>query len=119
MGVDFGYVASAKHEDLFVVNYEDDTNTYYANQGDGFFSEITTTNGLASPCFKYLGWGTFFGDFDLDTDLDVFVAQGHVVPQADDIAASPRLLATEQAVSQQRRRQVRRRQRSERCWDGG
>jgi hypothetical protein len=87
MGVQFAYVRNAKLEDLFVVNYEDDTNTYYRND-DGFFTETTSATRLGSPCFKYLGWGCFFADFDLDTDLDLFVAQGHVVPQADNVASS-------------------------------
>jgi hypothetical protein len=89
MGVDFGFVRNAVHEDLFVVNYEDDSNTYYRNDGDGFFTEITSTIGLATPSFPYLGWGAFFADLDLDADLDIFVANGHVVPQADAVPSSP------------------------------
>ncbi len=87
MGVDFGYVRNARYEDILVVNYEDDNNTYYANDGNGFFTEITSVAGLG--CFKYLGWGTFFADFNYDGQLDSFVAQGHVIPQADLIASSP------------------------------
>ena len=89
MGVDFAYLAGTAREDLFVVNYEDDSNTFYRNQGDGFFSEVTTEIGLGAPTFKNLGWGTFFADLDLDGDLDLFIAQGHVVPQAEAIASSP------------------------------
>src|SRR5690606_13676267 len=83
MGVEFAFVTSSEREDLFVVNYEDDTNTFYRNDGNGFFTEITSELGLAAPCFKYLGWACFFADFDLDADLDLYVAQGHVVPQVD------------------------------------
>ncbi len=89
MGVDAAYLGSRDLEDIFVVNYEDDNNTFYRNEGAGFFSEMTTPLGLAAPCFKYLGWGTMFFDAELDGDQDLFVAQGHVVPQADDIRSSP------------------------------
>jgi hypothetical protein len=89
MGTDSAFVRNARIEDLFVVNYEDDTNTYYRNDGNGFFTEITHAVGLGTPSFKYLKWGVFFADLDLDADLDVFVAQGHVVPQADNIPSSP------------------------------
>ena len=89
MGVDCAFVRNAQLEDLFVVNYEDDTNTYYRNDGNGYFTEITSAIGLAAPCFKYLKWGVFFADLDLDGDLDIFIAQGHVVPQADQIPSSP------------------------------
>jgi hypothetical protein len=87
MGVDAVYLGGKTLEDLFVVNYEDDTNTYYHNEG-GLFTEMTTPLGLATPCFEYLGWGSFFFDCDLDGDLDLFIAQGHVIPQADKIANS-------------------------------
>ncbi|MCZ6791982.1 MAG: CRTAC1 family protein [Planctomycetota bacterium] len=89
MGVEFAFVRNPDLEDLFVVNYEDDTNTYYANDGDGYFTEVTSAVGLASPCFQYLGWSCFFVDFDFDADLDLFIAQGHVVPQVDAVETSP------------------------------
>jgi hypothetical protein len=88
MGVDSAFVRDARLEDLLVVNYEDDTNTYYRNDGNGFFTEITHAVGLGAPCFKYLKWGAFFADLDLDSDLDLFIAHGHVVPQADQIPSS-------------------------------
>jgi hypothetical protein len=88
MGVDSVFLGDSGLEDLFVVNYEDDTNTYYRNDGGGFFSEITSMLGLGAPCIKHLGWGTFFADFDLDADLDLFIAQGHVVPQMDAVPSS-------------------------------
>jgi hypothetical protein len=83
MGVEFTYARDPMVEDIFVVNYEDDTNTYYRNDGNGFFSEITARLGLGAPCFKYLGWSCVFADFDLDADADLFISQGHVVPQVD------------------------------------
>ncbi len=89
MGVATVYLRPDAPEDLFVTNYEDDTNTYYRNEGNGFFSEMTSELGLAEPCFKHLGWATFFFDPDLDGDLDLFIAQGHVVAQADAIPSSP------------------------------
>jgi hypothetical protein len=89
MGTEFAFVRSARLEDLFVVNYEDDNNTYYRNEGNGFFVETTTEVGLAAPCFKHLGWGVNFCDFDFDGHLDLFVSQGHVVPQVDVVPASP------------------------------
>ena len=89
MGVDATFRSKSGFEDLFVVVYEDDTNTYFQNDGQGFFTERTGPLGLAEPCFKYLGWSCFFFDADLDGDEDLFVGQGHVVPQADKIPSSP------------------------------
>jgi len=89
MGTDSVFLRGGRLEDLFVVNYEDDNNTYYRNDGGGFFTEMTNAMGLAAPCFKHLGWGVFFADLDFDGDQDIFIAQGHVVPQADQIPSSP------------------------------
>ena len=88
MGVEFAFVRNAEHEDLFVVNYEDDTNTFYRNESGRYFTEVTAAVGLGAPSLKYLGWACFFADFDLDRDLDLFVAQGHVVPQIDAVTSS-------------------------------
>jgi hypothetical protein len=89
MGVDATFRSGTGFEDLFVCNYEDDSNTYRRNEGNGFFTETTAALGLAAPCFKYLKWSCFFFDADLDGEEDLFVSQGHVVPQADRIASSP------------------------------
>ncbi|NNE66764.1 MAG: CRTAC1 family protein, partial [Pyrinomonadaceae bacterium] len=35
----------------------------------------------------YVGWGTGFVDFDNDTWLDLFVVNGHVYPQMDEIVS--------------------------------
>ncbi len=83
MGVDAAHVGGRVTEDLFVVNFEDDTNTYYRNEGNGFFSERTAALGLTAASFEDLGWGTFFFDANLDGQLDLFVANGHVFPDSD------------------------------------
>lgn len=82
MGVDSVFLGGGEREDLFVVNFSEDTNCYYRNEGAGFFTEVTSVLGLAESCHADLGWGTFFLDADLDGDQDLFVANGHVVPEA-------------------------------------
>ncbi len=82
MGVDSVFLGGGTREDLFVVNFSEDTNSYYHNEGAGYFTEVTAVLGLAEPGYADLGWGTFFFDVDLDGDQDLFVANGHVVPEA-------------------------------------
>ena len=89
MGVEFVFASSPDREDLFVTNYEDDSNTYYRNDGSGFFTQISSAAGLTTPSWRFLGWSCLFADFDFDRDLDLYIAQGHVVPQAEQIASSP------------------------------
>ncbi len=49
----------------------------YRNNGDGTFSNIALAAGVAfsaSPQYEEDGFGAAFGDYDLDGDLDLFVA---------------------------------------------
>ena len=83
MGVDAGDFDEDGALDLFVTNFSHDTNTAYRNAGSGFFEDSTTRNELRMPGWFYLGWGTRFVDLDADGWLDLFVANGHVYPDAE------------------------------------
>ncbi len=89
MGVTAGDVRGFGREDIFITNYEDDTNTYHRADEGGFFTDATWSSGLGEPSYKHLGWGTFFFDADLDGSLDLFVANGHLTPDADRMRSSP------------------------------
>ena len=84
MGVDAGDFDDDGLADLFVTNFSHDTNTAYRNAGNGFFEDSTTRNDLRVPGWFSLGWGTRFTDLDGDGLLDLFVANGHVYPDAAD-----------------------------------
>lgn len=83
MGVDAGDCDGDGDLDLYVTNFYGETNTLYLNSGGGAFIDATSERGLAAPTVGYLGWGTRFFDMDLDGDLDLFVANGHIYPQVD------------------------------------
>ncbi len=85
MGVDFGDFDNDGDPDLYVTNFFRETNTLYKNDGRDTFSDITAAAGLAAPTINLLGWGTNFFDHDNDGDLDLFVANGHVYPQVDQV----------------------------------
>jgi hypothetical protein len=82
MGVDFGDLDGDFHLDIFVTNFSHDTNTAYRNLGNGVFSDATTELNLRMPSWFYLAWATRFVDLDNDGDEDLFVANGHVYPEA-------------------------------------
>jgi hypothetical protein len=84
MGVDFGDFDGDGWLDLFVTNFSHDFASLYRNNGDGTFTDATFRTGLVEPTLPTLGWGTRFFDYDLDGDLDLFVANGHVYPQVDE-----------------------------------
>ena len=51
--------------------YQGLPNTLYHNNGDGTFTDVSETSGIASHIGK--GMGVAFADYDQDGDLDVFV----------------------------------------------
>ncbi len=70
------------HIDLFKTNFSDDTSTLYHANGDGSFTDVTSSAGLAVNT-EYLGWGAMFADVDNDGFPDLLVANGHVYPEVD------------------------------------
>ena len=79
MGVEFGDWDNDGLQDIFVTNFAQETNTLYGNDGQGQFYDITQRAGLVEYSYKPLGFGTNFFDYDNDGDLDLFVANGHVM----------------------------------------
>jgi hypothetical protein len=73
---------------MFVTEFADQQNTLYKNQGAKFFEDLAMPSGLGQPSMPLVGWGTTFVDMDNDGWLDLFVANGHVYPQMDNVKGS-------------------------------
>jgi len=70
------------HLDIFKTNFSNDTDTLYRNLGNGNFTDVTASAGLAVHT-QDVKWGTAFLDFDNDSWKDLFIADGHVYPFID------------------------------------
>ncbi len=87
MGVAVGdYLHSGKFA-IYVTNFVDEYNTLYRNNGNYDFTDVSFNAKIAQPTRPYVGWGTGFFDLDNDTWLDLFVVNGHVYPQMDQISS--------------------------------
>jgi len=84
MGVSAGDVFGTGRMDIVVTNLDFEANTVYRNLGDGLFEDGTTGSGLAGASATQVGFGVSFLDADNDGDLDLVVANGHIL---DNIAA--------------------------------
>jgi hypothetical protein len=69
--------------DLMVTNFADETNTYYSNDR-GLLTDHTARIRLGRHRIQ-MGWGICARDFNQDGLIDVFVTNGHIYPQVDQI----------------------------------
>ena len=79
MGIAVGDYDYDRDVDLLVTNFSRESNTLYNNEGNGQFSDQSDYVGLQEDTMLPLGFGTLFFDADNDADLDLFVANGHVL----------------------------------------
>ena len=83
MGADAADYDLSGKDGLLIGNFANESLALYHNDGAGLFSDQSVSSGLVLPSAKSLTFGTFFFDYDLDGQPDIFAANGHV---ADDIS---------------------------------
>ena len=84
MGVAVGDYDRDGRVDLFKTNFAGDTSTLYANVAPGLCDDRTYAAGFGRNT-RWLGWGVAFADFDLDGLLDLFLVNGHVYPEVEQV----------------------------------
>lgn len=85
MGVDAADYDGDRLLDIFVTNYDLETNALYRYQGNWLFGDERWKSGLARKDRFLLGFGAGFLDFDNDGDRDLLVVNGHVVDNIERI----------------------------------
>lgn len=78
MGVACGDCNDDGRFDLFVTNFQHEPHDLFLGVDSFGFVPRNSEMGLDRLTRPMLSFGTCFGDFDLDADLDLFVANGHV-----------------------------------------
>ena len=82
MGIAVGDYDNDGWLDLFLTHFSEDYNTLYHNNR-GRFEDVTYQACLGTASYRNLAWGTGFVDFDNDGWKELFVANGHIYPQAN------------------------------------
>jgi len=78
MGTDFGDYDNDGLLDIAVGNFQNETDTLYHNDDDGFFTDVTYVSGVGEETYTGLSWSVGFFDYNNDGYKDIFVANGHI-----------------------------------------
>jgi hypothetical protein len=78
MGVDAGDIDLDGRLDLVVTNFADEPCSVFRALGEGSFLDEARRLDVARYTLEPLGFGVLLIDHDLDGDLDLYVANGHV-----------------------------------------
>src|SRR5258706_284864 len=88
MGVTWGDYDHSGRLSMFITEFADQPNTLYRNEGSRGFEDLAMQSRLGQVSLPLVGWGTSFFDMDNDGWLDLFVVNGHVYPQMDNVRGS-------------------------------
>jgi hypothetical protein len=76
--------------DLFISDFQHSSDHVFHNDGKGGFSDASYPAHIAGPTYNVLSFGGGFFDYDNDGWLDLFIANGHVYPEVENVQAETR-----------------------------
>ena len=85
MGVDAADYDRTGNPSILISNFSNQMLSLFHNEGHGLFVDAAPTSEVGRASLLTLGFGCFFFDYDLDGWLDIFVANGHIEDQIENI----------------------------------
>lgn len=79
MGIAVGDIDGSGRPSLLVTNYQDEPTMVFVNRGKMSFQDWSQKSGIGPASLKVLSFGIDMLDTDLDGNLDVVQANGHVI----------------------------------------
>jgi hypothetical protein len=76
--------------DLYISDFQKSSDHLWHNDGKGFFDEVSDEAGITGPTHAILSFGGGFFDYDNDGWLDLFIANGHVYPEVEQVTPEVR-----------------------------
>jgi enediyne biosynthesis protein E4 len=72
--------------DLYISDFQKSSDHLWHNTGKGYFDEVSDEAGITVPTRDVLSFGGGFVDYDNDGWLDLFIANGHVYPEIEQVS---------------------------------
>ena len=82
MGIDAADYDGDGRLDLAITNLDFEMHTLRRGLDRGLFADATTESGIGFPTLPFVGFGVAFLDFDNDAQIDLAVANGHILDNA-------------------------------------
>jgi hypothetical protein len=85
MGVDAADYDGSGREHLLVGNFSNEMINLFHNEGNGLFVDEAPSSDIGRESLLMLTFGAFFFDYDLDGKLDIFLANGHLDDEINNV----------------------------------
>jgi hypothetical protein len=72
--------------DLYISDFQKSSDHVWHNTGKGYFDEVSDESGITVATRDVLSFGGGFVDYDNDGWLDLFIANGHVYPEIEQVS---------------------------------
>ena len=72
--------------DLYISDFQLSSDHVWHNDGKGFFDEVSDKAGITVPTRNVLSFGGGFFDYDNDGWVDLFIVNGHVYPEVEQVS---------------------------------
>ena len=85
MGIDVGVVDPTGEETVFVGHFSGEMVGVYRHSRRGFFADRAAVSQIGRPSLRTLTFGLVLFDADLDADLDLLTANGHITEDIGEV----------------------------------
>ena len=87
MGIDAADIDRSGTQSIAITNFDGEMIALYRPGPNGVYKDIALASGIGQASQNSLGFGCLFFDVDLDGNLDLFAANGHIDETARNIRA--------------------------------